>query len=125
MNEFGFRTLCVYEDKQLLGCFVYYGDGKYISNRKHVLFGGTEYLEDNVYNYQDLIHLASKKKHDELTEEEFKANLDYTWGISSAYKYPYHYTMYSVFNTVIKNNDLIDITKMKGVDEYVSQSNYQ
>ena len=122
MNEFGFRTLCIYDDKQLLGCFVYYGDGKYISNRKHVLFGGTEYLEDNAYNYQDLIYLASKKKHDELTEEAFKSKLPYTWGSSSPYNYPYHYTMRSVFNTVIKNNDLIDITKMKGVDDYVSKS---
>lgn len=122
MNEFGFRTICMYDDENLLGCFVYYGDGKYITNRKRMLFGGSEYLQENLDKYRSIIPLAVQPKHDELTEDAFKSKFEYSFGVSTPYTYPYHYTMRSVFNTVIKNNDLIDITKMKGVEDYVSQS---
>jgi len=114
-EHFGYRTLCVYFDNNRIGCLLFYGNGKYITHRKEVIFGVTDYFENNQDKHKDFIDFILTNK-DYITEDEFKDKLksigQYSIGVSEPYRYPFHRKMQDVFNTFSKNNQLKDIRKI-------------
>lgn len=118
MKKFHHRTKCVYDNKTLLGCFLFYGDGKYISKRKRILFGASKFLIDHIDNYNDLINVTKNATEFPIVEEKMSQMLpNYYIGVSEPYRYPYHKTNQYVFRTVLKNNDLIDIRTVLGEND--------
>lgn len=115
LEGFVYRTLCVYFDKNRIGCLLFYGDGKYISHRKDVVFGITEYGELNIFDHMELGLFVIDNK-DYITEDELKNMIkslgDYQVGLSEPYRYPYHTKKQNIFNTFIKNNQLKDIKQI-------------
>jgi len=112
-NKFHHRTKCVYDDKELLGCFLFYGDGKYISKRKNVLFGATQFLIDNIDSYDDLIKVILNIPDFPIIEDDLLQVLsNYTLGLSNRYNYPFHKTNQYVFRTILMNNQLTDIREV-------------
>ena len=114
-EDFGYRTLCVYFHNNRIGCFLFYGNGKYISHRKEVVFGFTSYLEDYKDDHDDLISFILQDK-GYITEDELKERIqsigDYKIGLSERYRYPFHRKKQDVFNTFSKNNDLKNLKTM-------------
>jgi len=112
---FEYRTLCIYFDNNWIGCILFYGNGKYITHRKDVMFGVTDYLQEHYDEHSDLIDFILYNK-SYITEDEFKNKVNkisqYKIGVSERYRYPFHRKMQDVFNTFSKNNQLIDVRKI-------------
>lgn len=115
LDGFVYRTLCVYFDKNRIGCLLFYGDGTYISHRKKVMFAVSPYFEENIFEHIDL---GIFFRHDTsyITEQELKDKVmefgDYRVGLSEPYRYPFHHQKQDIFRTFIKNNDLKDINQI-------------
>lgn len=126
MSEFDYRTHCFYDKEGMLGCLVYYSDGKYIDTAKKIYTGVTHNFIKKLMDlhtsekYISLYYrLNDYDKHDFVTEKDLEFIIMdglydvFAFGGSQRYDYPYVRDGASIFRTVCRNEKLYDFKYLK------------
>jgi hypothetical protein len=108
---FNYRVLCTYEDKELIGCFLLFSDGKYINRQKKIYFGHNPDLDERYDLFLNNVRYALKNKKI-VTESKLKelvSDRNIRFGVSTEFGYKYIKRPRSIFNTILRNNGLVEI----------------
>ena len=108
---FDYRVLCAYDNKELIGCFLLYGDGKYIDRSRKIYFGHAKDLDEryDLFLTNARYSLENKKIVTESKLKEVVSDGNIRYGVSTEFGYKYLKRPSSIFNTILRNNDLVNI----------------